>query len=222
MLIVKLGQKFECSFCCYNCIYSLICVNKLCHRQLTGWLIWLMHRAIIWTNVLSSIKSFEKYLSRTITNITTLSFNIMPLMRSPADIWRSNNVIIMSKRRRFNVMLPLSLRHVSAGIPALIWLPFWSREIGSYHIETETILSFSRCCFYIFFFMKKCCIFYSNSTESCPQSLTDHVPALVQILPWCRTGDKPLSEPMIVHWCEDASFSLDKISLHMWSSIRNH
>ena len=29
-----------------------------------------------------------------------------------------------------------------------------------------------------------------------------NIPALVQIMAWCRTGDKPLSEPMMVQFTE--------------------
>ena len=34
-----------------------------------------------------------------------------------------------------------------------------------------------------------------NCVPKCP---IDNIQALVQIMPWCRLGDKPLSEPMIV------------------------
>ena len=34
----------------------------------------------------------------------------------PADTRRNNNVIIMSKRRRFDIIMTLSLRYMSAGM----------------------------------------------------------------------------------------------------------
>ena len=34
---------------------------------------------------------------------------------NPADTWRNNNVIMTSKRRRFDVIITLSLRHVPVG-----------------------------------------------------------------------------------------------------------
>ena len=35
-------------------------------------------------------------------------------------------------------------------------------------------------------------------TEVCSQGSIDNIPALVQIMAWRRTGDKPLSEAMLV------------------------
>ena len=31
-----------------------------------------------------------------------------------------------------------------------------------------------------------------------PKGPIDNIPALVQIMAWCWTGDKPLSEPMVI------------------------
>ena len=31
-----------------------------------------------------------------------------------------------------------------------------------------------------------------------PRGPINYIPALVQIMAWCRPGDKPLSEPMVV------------------------
>ena len=36
-----------------------------------------------------------------------------------------------------------------------------------------------------------------NSLKFVPRSPIDNKPALVQVMAWCRTGDKPLSEPML-------------------------
>ena len=41
--------------------------------------------------------------------------------------------------------------------------------------------------------------FNSNVTELCSQLTKEQHPTLVQIMAWCRTGDKPLSQPMMVH-----------------------
>ena len=35
-----------------------------------------------------------------------------------------------------------------------------------------------------------------------PMSPTDNMPALVQVMAWCRTGDKPLSEPMLTQFID--------------------
>ena len=39
--------------------------------------------------------------------------------------------------------------------------------------------------------------FHSNSTKLCSQGSINNTPALVQIMAWCRTGAKPLFEPMM-------------------------
>ena len=35
-------------------------------------------------------------------------------------------------------------------------------------------------------------------TEVCFKGSIDNIPALVQLMAWCRPGEKPLSEPMVV------------------------
>ena len=37
-----------------------------------------------------------------------------------------------------------------------------------------------------------------NSLKFVPKGLINNIPALVQIMAWCRPGDKPLSEPMLI------------------------
>ena len=39
----------------------------------------------------------------------------------------------------------------------------------------------------------------SISLKSVPRSPIDNKPALVQVIAWLQTGDKPLSEPMMTH-----------------------
>ena len=48
------------------------------------------------------------------------------------------------------------------------------------------------------------------SLKYVPYDLIDNMIALVQIMAWCSTGDKRLSEPMLV-CCTDASFSLNEL-----------
>ena len=36
------------------------------------------------------------------------------------------------------------------------------------------------------------------SLKFVPKGPVNNIPALVQIMAWCRSGDKPLSEPMMV------------------------
>ena len=40
-------------------------------------------------------------------------------------------------------------------------------------------------------------ILFQNSLKLVPRSPIDSKPALVQVMAWHRTGDKPLSEPMM-------------------------
>ena len=50
------------------------------------------------------------------------------------------------------------------------------------------------------------CIFLnendSNFTEICPRTPTDNKAALVQVMAWRRTGDKPLPEPMLTQFTD--------------------
>ena len=40
----------------------------------------------------------------------------------------------------------------------------------------------------------------------------NNIPALVQIMAWCRPSDKPLSEPMTDYQCIYVSLSLNELS----------
>ena len=40
------------------------------------------------------------------------------------------------------------------------------------------------------------------SPKFLPRSLVDNKPALVQVMAWRRTGDKPLSEPMMTQFAD--------------------
>ena len=44
---------------------------------------------------------------------------------------------------------------------------------------------------------EKFCIFVKISLKFVPKGLIDNKPALVQIMAWGLTGDKPLSEPVM-------------------------
>ena len=54
------------------------------------------------------------------------------------------------------------------------------------------------------------CIFFSEngripiqiSLKLIPKGPIDNKPALVQVMAWCRTGDKPLCEPMMTQFTE--------------------
>ena len=44
--------------------------------------------------------------------------------------------------------------------------------------------------------------FDSNSTGYVPKGPIDNKPALLQIMAWCRIGDKPLSETMLTQFTD--------------------
>ena len=48
------------------------------------------------------------------------------------------------------------------------------------------------------FFNENVWIFIKISLKFVPKGPINNIPALVQIMAWCRSGDKPLSEPMMV------------------------
>ena len=52
--------------------------------------------------------------------------------------------------------------------------------------------------FMCIFFNENCCIFIKFSLKYVRKDPIDNNPALVQIMAWCRSGDKPLSEPMMI------------------------
>ena len=47
----------------------------------------------------------------------------------------------------------------------------------------------------------KCIVWISirSSLKCVPKGTINNIPSLVQIMAWCRPGDKPLSEPMMVN-----------------------
>ena len=48
------------------------------------------------------------------------------------------------------------------------------------------------------FFNENCCILIKFSLKYVRKDPNDNNPALVQIMAWRRSGDKPLSEPMMI------------------------
>ena len=47
------------------------------------------------------------------------------------------------------------------------------------------------------FVNEKFCILIRISLKFVPEGVIDHKPALVQVMAWCQTGDKPLPESML-------------------------
>ena len=51
------------------------------------------------------------------------------------------------------------------------------------------------------------------SLKFIPKVRINNIPALVQMMAWRRSGDMPLSEPMIVYWRIYASLGLSELTL---------
>ena len=45
-----------------------------------------------------------------------------------------------------------------------------------------------------------------------PKGPINSIPALVQIMAWRRIGDKPLSDPVLTHWCIYAALGRDELT----------
>ena len=50
------------------------------------------------------------------------------------------------------------------------------------------------------FINEKFCILIKISLKFVPKAPIDNIPALIQIMAWCRSGDKPLSESMLTQF----------------------
>ena len=64
--------------------------------------------------------------------------------------------------------------------------------------DIHTLTPFSRRHFQMHFFNENVWISIKISLKFVPKVQINNIPALVQIMAWCRPGDKPLSEPMMV------------------------
>ena len=53
-----------------------------------------------------------------------------------------------------------------------------------------------------FSWMKSFCILIRISLKCVPKDPINNIPALVQIMAWCQSGDKPLSEPMLAQFTD--------------------
>ena len=68
-----------------------------------------------------------------------------------------------------------------------------------WHIEADTKLSpFHRQYIQMSFLEYNAWILFKISPKFVPKVRIDNIPTLVQIMAWCRPGDKPLFEPMVV------------------------
>ena len=61
---------------------------------------------------------------------------------------------------------------------------------------------FHRRIFYSMFMNKKFFILIQISLEFAPKCTIDNKAALIQVMAWCRTGDKPLPEPLLTQFTD--------------------
>ena len=67
------------------------------------------------------------------------------------------------------------------------------------------------------FYWIKMVIFYSIFTDTCSKDPISRMPALVQIMAWRLSGDKPLSDPMMAQFIDTyASLGLNELRLLHW------
>ena len=72
---------------------------------------------------------------------------------------------------------------------------------------------FAKCIFKRIFLNENVRISIKISLKFVPKGPINNNPALVQIMAWRRSGDKPLSEAMIVYWRIYASLDLNELSI---------
>ena len=107
----------------------------------------------------------------------------------PVNIWRNDNVIIASKRR---CVLTIWWRYYYAVCPlgtvpvASFTLTHWGRDNWSPSCRRH---------FQVIFLTKNVWISVQFSLKFGPKCPINNIPALVQIMAWRQTGDKPLSKP---------------------------
>ena len=82
------------------------------------------------------------------------------------------------------------------------WTLWWQITDADFkHIEAETIWPpFYRWHFQIHFCEWKIWILIEISLKFVPKGTIDNMQALVQVMAWHRTGDKPLLEPMVTQF----------------------
>ena len=114
----------------------------------------------------------------------------------------------------FNSLIPsetgMHHRNGSSLVQIMVWLdktkPLFEPILTCYHwstvtyqdIEAETKWPpFSRRHFKCIFVNENVRISIKISLKFVSKDLINDIPALVQIMAWCRSGDKPLSEPMM-------------------------
>ena len=114
----------------------------------------------------------------------------------------------------------------------LIYWPYRPYQTGTNEAETKWT-TFRRRQFWMLFLEWKCMNCDKNWLNFVPTGSINNIPALVQIMAWRRTGDKPLSEPMMVslpthicvtrpQWVKNRRKVYRLFSVHSLFHMKNH
>ena len=90
-----------------------------------------------------------------------------------------------------------TLYHRVISIPICYYNYSYRKDINTLR-QRQNGRHFADDIFRCIFFSESGCISMNISLKFVPKGQINNIPALVQIVAWCRPGDKPLSEPMIV------------------------
>ena len=113
------------------------------------------------------------------------------------------DIISSSELDVFIIFREVSCCHIFVGAWYLHWsfpvkLTYWRRDkMAAIFQTTQIVLN------------ENMWISIGISLKFLPEGLINNIPALVQIIAWCRPGDKPLPEPVMVsYWRIYASLSM--------------
>ena len=124
--------------------------------------------------------------------------------------WRhvKNDIDGLVQERRNSSALAMEL-HLSCINPSiwnrhiivLLWLLLLTTKINS-SPPGQNGRHFTDDNFKCIFMNEKFCILIPISLKFVPKGLIDNMSALVQVMAWCLTGDKPIPEPVMTHFTD--------------------
>ena len=185
-----------------------ICISKLTtigsdNGLSPGW-----RQAIIWTNAgILLIAPLGINFSEILININTFSFNKMHLKMSSAK-WclfhlGLNELIKWQWSQLYTCY---------SSTAASAWAKYWHDLLINSLRPRQNRRHFADDILKCNFLNENVWIPIQNSLKFVPKGPFNNIPALVQLMAWRRTGDKPLSEPMMTkfndaYMCHSASMS---------------
>ena len=116
-------------------------------------------------------------------------------------IWnlKKSNLISLSSANRYS-------RHLTFRDMMCLMQVQWMPPLGIHFINLSPFgqngRHFADDIFRCIFMNEKLCILMKIWLKFVPKGPIDNNPALVQIMAWCRKGDKPLSQPMLTRFTD--------------------